>query len=612
MVVVKVHKSLDEKYSSSIVKYWRKNPVIAANHLLIRDGEPVTLAPIQEIIVTEWWNSKFALNTASRGAGKSYLGALYATLKCLLYPGNKVGNFAPAFRQSKLLFAEFQKFFNESPLLQEAVDKDPTIQNDQCICTFKSPGRGREGSVFKSLPIGNDGSKIRGERLRCIILDEFPHIPESVYRSVIQPMASTAQNPMANVKKLKQLREQYGDEVPIESLAGDISFVGITSGYYQFNPWWEAIISYWEFISKGSSLYSLRFTPYTELPEGFYNSAAVEDARINAPRHMFLTEWMAEWIADSEGAFPMSLLESCRDDKVEPKGVRNPELDKGKHFIFGIDVARERDSTAIVVAELGYPSKIVWISELEETPFPKQAAHILELVERFNPIMIYMDEFGGGGTIRDHLADPSSVGYGTLSKIISVDEPVMSSGKRILTLCNFNTIFIEDANNNAKTLLEQKAIKLPTSNHPIEARRKGNVKGYTKDIDLVQEMINQIASISVTSTSTGKLHYDLPKGQGVVGVEKPKKKDLYTAFILACKCIYDMQWKPKTEKLLAERGVVASIDFSKKIEQVSQVPELTRGMPDGIISGGGSGRGDKSKIVIPKGGVIISRNVKKR
>lgn len=613
MTVIKVHKNLDEKFSSSIVDYWRKNPVIAAQHLLVRDGDPLTLAPVQEIMLTEWWNCKFSLNTASRGAGKTFMGATYAALQGMLYPGNKIGNFAPAFRQAKLLFAEFQKLYNESPYLQESVDKEPVIQNEQCICLFKSPGRGREGSSFKSLPIGTDGSKIRGERVRKVLIDEFPHIPENVYRSVLKPMASTAQNPMANVKRMERLRKQYGDRIPEEALAGDISFIGISSGYYQFNPWWEAIVNYWDFISKGSKLYNLRFTPYTELPEGFFNAAILEDSRVNDPKHVFLTEWMAEWLADSEGAFPMSLLESCRDEKVLPKGARNPETDKGKDFVFGIDVARERDSTAIVVIELGYPSKVVWISELEETPFPKQALHIFQLIERFNPIMIYMDEFGGGGTIRDHLADPNSVGWDSSKKVITVDEPsVLTTGRRILTLCNFNPNFIEDANNNTKTLLEQKAIRFPNSTNPIESNRKTSVKGQLKEVDLVQEMINQTASITITTTPTGKLHYDLPKGSSSSNsVERPKKKDLYTAFILACKCTYDFQWKPRADKKLVEMGIVHSMD-SNPIPQPTQAPTLTRGAPTGIISGGSTTKGNKDKIVIRNGGVIISRNGKKK
>lgn len=606
MVLIKINKQLDEKYSSSIVDYWRKNPVIAANHLLKRDGEPLTLAPIQEIVLTEWWYSKFSLNTASRGMGKSFLAAVYASLQATLYPGTKIGIFAPAFRQSKLIFKEFTRLHAESPLLQEAVDKDPTQQNDQCLCIFKSTGRGLAPSEIKALPVGSDGGKIRGERFRKVILDEIPHMPEIIFRSSIQPMMSTAVNPMQKVKQLEKLKEQYGGIIPEDLILSDNGYIGITSGYYQFNYWWQEILNFYDQIKKGSKHYNLRFTPYLELPDGFYDVDTVTDAQINAPRHMFLTEWMAEWISDSDGAFPMSLLESCRDDKVIPKMGRDPDTDKGKKYVFGIDVARERDSTAVTVVELGYPSKLVFISELEQTRFQDQSKHIFDLIRRFNPVAIYMDEFGGGQTIRDHLADPSTVGYSVTETVITSDSAPNLRGSRILTLCNFNPVFIEDANNNTKTLLEQRAIKIPSASNPIDGHRKANLKGQSKEVDLVQELINQISSIVVTQTTTGKLHYDLPKGSTNSG--KPKKKDLYTSFILACKCVYDLQWKHREVTPAVERGVIQEISPTQRNQVVSIDPTLTRSAGVDTMNGDSS----KNVITIRGGGLILSNGKKKR
>ena len=324
---------------------------------------------------------------------------------------------------------------------------------------------------------------------------------------------------------------------------------------------------------------------------------------------MFLTEWMAEWIADSEGAFPMSLLEACRDLKVIPKYARDPKEDKGKEFIFGIDIARERDSTAICVVELGFPSKVVFIAELEDKPFQEQAKYIFSLVEKFNPVMIYMDEFGGGQTIRDHLTDPESVGWPKTHKIVSTEETVNHSGRRILKLCNFNPGFIEDANNSAKTLLEQGMLKLPHATHPIEGFRKGAGK-QMKEVDLVEEMINQIASVVVTPTSTGRLHYDLPKSLSSSLNFNVRKKDLYTSFILAGKCAYDLLWKVKADNIIVDKGIIT---------EIKREPILTTDNYSSIISSDRlAGIKDSTiyttdqKVVIPGNGIIFSRNVKTR
>lgn len=765
MTLIKVPKKHAlEDLPNSVIRYYRNNPIIAANHLLRIDGQPLTLAPIQEVLLEDWWNSKFSLTTASRGFGKSvavgtrvltnlgwiliedinigdivitpegketevvgvypqgylptykvklsknrscycshdhlwtvrtsydvdyqtittkavkelhslgnniylppvtiarestaidaqiisiedsidmecicikikdssglfiiddyivthntFCAAVYSSLRGTLYPGTSLGVFAPAFRQSKFIFKEFTRLYQNSPYLQECIAKEPTQLNDHCICTFKTAANGMKPSSLTALPIGNDGGKIRGSRFNCLLLDEVVHIPESIFRGAIHPMMSTASNPMQKVREIERLKEQYGEDIELDlESVSDNGYIGITSGYYQFNYWWNEMLNYYERIKKGSNKYSLRFIPYTELPVGFYDESIVEDAKLNSPRHIFLTEWMAEWIADSEGAFSMSLLESAREPTLIPRPFRDLNKDKGKEFIFGIDVARERDSSAIIVIELGYPSRLVHIVELEEIPFPEQSKIILQMVENFNPVRVYMDEYGGGQTLRDHFKDPTAIGLPEHYKVISVDEPTFSSGRRILRACNPNPQFLDDANNNTKTLLEQRMIILPAATHPIEASKKTNAGGIKKEVDLVQELINQVATIVVTPTPSGRLHYDLPKTKASVISYNPevRKKDLYSAFILACKCVYDLQWITSKIQPMTQQGVIKEINSLERIgltnpSDSSILSSDSRVVGNNILSNKNSNNLNVN-IKIPNGGVILSRNVRKR
>ena len=540
----------------------------------------------------------------------SFLSAVYSSLKCVLYPSQMIGCFGPSFRQAKLIFNEFNLICEESPLLQECITKMPTVSNDQAVCIFKSAGHNIRPSSIKALPVGNDGKKIRGNRFTEFFLDECVQLPESIFRSVIRPMISTDINPAKSVKRIKELKKLYGDDIPEDMI--DISANGytvITSGYYQFNYWWEEIVRAWEKIQAGSKDHSLRFVPYYDLPEGFMKMSVVNQSKENDPSHVFLTEWCAEWIADSEGAFPMSLLESARDATVIPKFSRDKDSDKGKQYIFGIDVARDRDSTAIVVIELGDPSKLVHIVELEQQTFPKQAKQIFELVYRFEPIRIFMDTFGGGKTLKDLLEAPETVGMPSSMKLISVDEGIYAKGRRIIHMCVPSPEFLEDANNATKTLLEQRALKLPTAVNPIESVRK---KGGAT-IDLVQELINQVASVVITPTGiTGRLRYDLPKNQGSVqGADiqlNAKKKDLYSAFVFAGYGVYELAYRPIEDQKMLAQGVIKEIprqDFSVKKSATGQnLGRYTISNSDNI--GVGSKTSNK-QIVIPGGGVIITR-----
>lgn len=549
----------------------------------------------------------------------TFLAALYLTLRLMLFPGSQICIFAPSFRQSKLIFAEFQKFYYESRFLQECMAKEPSIQTDQAIAVTKRIGKIRP-STLKALPVGNDGAKIRGERAQLILMDEIAQLPEHIYTAAIRPILSTDMDPMSKVMKTQKLIEQYGslENIPDSELANANSYVGITSGYYQFNYWWRQICNFYHNIKKGDKAYNLNFVPYTDLPPGFLDMKVIEDARQSDPDHVFKTEWCAEWVGDSAGAFPMSLLDSCRDKSVIPTDVGDPS---GKsQYVFGVDVARERDATAIVVVKLGYPNHVVHLAELEETPFPEQAQHLLDLIGKFNPIKIFMDAGGGGSSLKDYLLDPQSVGRSPSLKTIEEDALAGVSGRRVLKMINFTPTIWTELNNNTKTLLEQRALLLPDSTNPIESNRSMSVrKKNKKTVDLVQIMINQIASIVITPKPSGALHYDLPKNSSSSGYQNKsnlqvRRKDLYTAFVLAGCCAYELSFKHIDERRLVSHGIIKEHDplvamgHKNGVHTIStsRLPSRSTILPEDVEI-----TNNRSKSIIPQGGIIIkggSRN----
>lgn len=544
----------------------------------------------------------------------------------LLYPGERLGIFAPSYRQAKLIFDEFTKLVDESPLLRECIDKMPTKGNDMCVCKMKPMASGIPAGYVMALPVGTDGSKIRGLRFDTVFIDECVQLPEVIFNSVIFPMLSTALDPVESVK-YEENKQRLADENPdiadlLENEEGRSqsggSYVSITSGYYQFNYWWPMLINFWNDMKENGadSLYSLRFVPWQDLPDGFLNKNVVMSAMANNPSHMFLTEWGAEWISDSSGAFPMSLLTQCRDRDLIPYSFRDPVRHKGKEYVFGIDVARDKDSTAICVIELGYICKVVHIVEIEggTKSYPEQAATILDLIHKFNPEKIYLDAGGGHGVaIQDLLAKPGSLDipdHLKNMKIIADDSPLLTDGRRILRMCDFSNQFIADANNGAKLLLEQGLLKFPDCDNPITVMTKPDVKGQRKTIDLVQKTIDQIASIVITKTGVKELpRYDLPKtkANATSSIDEPRK-DLYTSFILAAKCAYDLGFKPGEDLKVPDKGIITEFSDGKR---------LTSGVGSSIIGSGSSNPVSPRVITNPttpgvtkirNGGVVVSRN----
>lgn len=626
MVLIKPTENTFERRISRLIWFYRKHPIIAAKHLLRRNGKAVHLFPYQCVIINDWWNKKFNHLTASRGAGKTYLCAVFVALRMLLFPGERLGIFAPSYRQAKLIFDEFTKLVDESPILRECIDKMPTKGNDMCVCKMKQMSSGIPAGYVMALPVGTDGAKIRGLRFDTVFIDECVQLPEVIFNSVIFPMLSTALDPVESVKH-EENRKRIADENPeIADLVSDDegrstaggSYISITSGYYQFNYWWPMLVNFWNDMRENGndSLYSLRFVPWNDLPDGFLNKNVVMSAMTNNPSHMFLTEWGAEWISDSSGAFPMSLLSQCRDRNLVPYSFRDPVKHKEREYAFGIDVARDKDSTTICVIELGYINKVVHIVEMEggTKSYPEQAALILDLISKFSPKKIYLDAGGGHGTaIQDLLAKPSTLDvppHLKNLKIISDDSPLLTEGRRILRMCNFTNEFIADANNSVKLLLEQGLLKFPDCDNPITVLSKPDVKGKRNTVDLVQKTIDQIASIVITKTGVKELpRYDLPKTKAnSTSSLDETHKDLYTAFILAGKCAYDLGFKPGEDLVVPNKGIITEFSSGHRLTSSVGSSIIESGSPSLQTSRVITNTQAPGVTTIRNGGVIVSRN----
>src|SRR5690554_2582285 len=87
--------------NSKIIKFFRRNPIIACEDLL-----GIKLLDFQKWIIQEAWNKPMVLMACSRNAGKSFLGAIIIILKALLYENQSIYIVAPVGDQSKELSIE--------------------------------------------------------------------------------------------------------------------------------------------------------------------------------------------------------------------------------------------------------------------------------------------------------------------------------------------------------------------------------------------------------------------------------------------------------------------------------------------------------------------------
>jgi len=515
--MAKQRHNLDELMTrgKELIEFYRAHPCVAAYELL-----GVDFAPIQRLVFRDMWFKNYVIAVAGRGFGKTFMLGSLATLSCMLYPGYRVGLIAPVFRQSKMIFAEVEKLYDQSSILREATAKKPTRGSDTAYLRFKSVG-GKTPSYLEALPLG-DGNKIRGSRFYLILVDELAQVPDQTLDMVVRPMGATSLAPMERVRRLEEQTRLINAGLAV---AGDFAeekvnkMVMTSSGYYKFNHMWRRMQDHWRMMAEAEakgeeSEYTVWQVPYWDLPEGFLDKKNIAEAKRIMSTHEYSMEYEAAMVSDSEGFFKASLLEECTLDSdftILHKG------DSNKSYIIGIDPNQGgAASCGVVVTEIGKPNKIVSVIELMSKTTQGLTQAVQALCEQFKVLRIFMDRGGGGKAIMDLLEE----GYGNVEPIIDRGNPdnVHKDGRHILEMVNFNPSWISDANFTAKSMFEDKSLRFPEL--PVNANDL-MARTYNSIITLK----SQLLSIVVTQTATGILHFDTPT--------KSMNKDLYSALILA-------------------------------------------------------------------------------
>lgn len=423
---------------------------------------------------------------------------------------------------SKMIFAEVEKLYAQSSILREACDKPPTRGSDVCYLRFKSIG-GKPPSYIEALPLGADGSKIRGSRFYLLLIDEFAQVPPKIVDTVLMPMGATSLAPMERVRRLEQkarlIRLGLASEDDFEQETVN-KMIMTSSGFYKFNHMWKRMKDHWsqEIIAEKEGVegqYAVWQVPYWDLPEGFLDANNVAEAKRVMSNAEFRMEYEAEMISDSEGFFKASLLEVCSVNSgftIELRG------DPKAQYIIGVDPNQGgRASCGIIILRLGSENKIVRVLELKTQTTQQLTQLLQDLCEKLNVVRIFMDKGGGGKAVCDLLEE----GYGGKQPIIdrTNDAHAHLPGSHILELIYFNPTWIADANFTTKSMLEDRKLLFPEP--PI---------GSTLDVEAasfetINKLKSQMLNIVVTQTSTGILHFDTP--------QKGQNKDLYSALLLA-------------------------------------------------------------------------------
>lgn len=217
----------EEQYqrNAEIVKFLRRNPIIACEELL---GVP--LIDSQKWILQESWNTPNVMWTCSRNFGKSFMIAVMAMLKLLLYPNIKIYILSSKGSQAQETFLKIEQIAKQQI---ESIDGLKDIFINEIEKPKNSDGFVHDKASFRVSVFGGGTTftlnsipdNVRGKRANLLFFDESSFCSDELIEVALPFIAQDASFKLSTNEEfnLDALYTPVPNQVVYASSAGDIT-----------------------------------------------------------------------------------------------------------------------------------------------------------------------------------------------------------------------------------------------------------------------------------------------------------------------------------------------------------------------------------------------------
>lgn len=392
-------------------------------HRFAIDFLGIQLYDYQALTLYEMGVNNTTVIIACRAASKSFIIALYACIRCILYPNTKILLSSATKGQSELIITEKIKgeLMDWSPMLAREIESIKDNQN-KTIVKFRNNSK-------ITVVVASDNA--RGNRSNCIVREEFRQIDKYIDDSVLSPCQIVRRIPyMQNpyYKDLPEIREE-----PVD--------IYISSSWFDNGHWmWKIVDDTYERMIKGKPACLLAFDESVVLKHGIktMEQLAVEKRKQDPItwRLEFLNERLKEnkssfftykMLQDNQNCkkpfYPRNHLD-VRNNKKNPYAISKLP---GEVRIVSCDMAfienSKNDNSIFTCMRLlpestshklngdddmafdnGYRIVVPYIESKQGGEIKKQAARIRELYDDFSADYICLDMRNAGIAVYDILA----------------------------------------------------------------------------------------------------------------------------------------------------------------------------------------------------------------
>ena len=142
--------------------------------------------------------SETFITIASRASAKSWLIALFALARGVLYPNSEIVVVASTQKQAAIIFGKIARLRDDHSNIAREV-KEYTDSQNKCVCVLQN------GTTIKVVACSESG---RGERSTFTIGEEFRIMDKQKFDSIVKPFAYARQTPYLKNPKYSHLIEE--------------------------------------------------------------------------------------------------------------------------------------------------------------------------------------------------------------------------------------------------------------------------------------------------------------------------------------------------------------------------------------------------------------------
>lgn len=334
-------------------------------------------------------SSEGFVTIASRASAKSWLIALLALARGVLYPNSEIVIVAATQKQAAITFGKIARLKDDHANIAREIKGYSNTQNNS-LCTLHN------GTTIKVVACNESG---RGERSTFTIGEEFRIMDKVKFDRIVKPFAYARQAPY-----LKNDRYSHLIEEPREVL--------ISSAYHKSLWWYKETMINIQMMIEGKNIGFMAFDFLIALKHGIKTRKQIAREKTTMDEITFMEEYENIPFGENNNAyFRLEMFEKNRsikkafyplrndmlDSKKNPNGIKRTE---GEIRIVSADIAtrkgEQNDNSVITCIRLiptskGYLRDIVYVESHQGENTILQALRIKQIYYDFEADYICLD-----------------------------------------------------------------------------------------------------------------------------------------------------------------------------------------------------------------------------